>query len=78
MQFGAEAADQLLPERGSVGAEHERLVGRADVPAARLDLVGELLRQPADKAGEKARLVRRAVDDAVDRDLVGRSGTGCL
>src|SRR5712692_11601348 len=60
------ALHQIFPHRLGVLLEHERSVRRADVPEAFFDLGGELARLPADEAHEVARVVRRALDDAVD------------
>src|SRR2546429_524971 len=57
----------LNGKRLGIPAQGEFRLGLDRVPVARGELVGELLRLPADEAGEIARVVRRLLDDAVDR-----------
>src|ERR671914_357324 len=69
-KLAVDAVQQLFPQRGAVVAEKNRRVGLGHVPEARLELLGELARLPADETDEVARLVRAVLDDAVDRRAV--------
>src|SRR6267142_3962859 len=67
-----EALQQLLPEPFRIVTEEQRRVRLGRVPITRAQLGGELAVLPADEAGEEPGVVRRLLDDAVDRVGVRR------